>query len=122
VLRQLHKLLRLSAVTSIGDGGSKTGSLVSNPGLWVNQAYSIDQKVDDGLPQAGNVTAVYLNDLAYWAGTTNDGAAYTAAAFDNSSSATGPPGLTGATQHYSIEISNGSNVNCALTFKMQAGD
>ena len=32
-----------------------------NPGLTVQQAYMIDSKIDDGLPQSGNVTACYVN-------------------------------------------------------------
>jgi prepilin-type N-terminal cleavage/methylation domain-containing protein len=119
----------ITAITAVGDGGSKAGFVYSTPGLTANQAYSIDSKIDDGFPQSGNVTAVYVNDLAYWAGTSNDGAAYTTATpgsatscFDNSNTSSGTPGVAGATQHYSLEISNGSNVNCALTFKMQAGD
>jgi prepilin-type N-terminal cleavage/methylation domain-containing protein len=119
----------ISAVTAIGDGGANVGSLFSNVGLTVSQAYSTDTKIDDGLPQSGRVTAVYLNNDAYWAGTTNEGAAYTSATpgssttcFDNSSAASGTPGVAGAVQHYSVEISNGANVTCALSFRMQAGD
>jgi hypothetical protein len=42
--------------------------------------------------------------------------------YDNSSAPGGTPGVGVAAQHYSVEISGGANVNCALTFKMQAGD
>ena len=48
----------LSAVTDIV--GSSTGLIVSNPGLTVREAYSIDTKMDDGLPQSGNVQAFYM--------------------------------------------------------------
>ena len=37
-------------------GGS---SIPPTPGLTVQQAYDIDTKIDDGLPQYGNVTAIY---------------------------------------------------------------
>jgi prepilin-type N-terminal cleavage/methylation domain-containing protein len=110
----------------------------NNPGVTVQQAYAVDAKVDDGLPQTGNVTANYQNwDLfanyvngAVWAaGGGVAGASGTAATagssttcYDNSSSATGTPGISGAVQHYSVEISNGANSNCALSFRMQAGD
>jgi prepilin-type N-terminal cleavage/methylation domain-containing protein len=39
----------------------------SSPGLTVQQAYSIDKKIDDGLPQTGNVTAMYVSSEAFWA-------------------------------------------------------
>jgi prepilin-type N-terminal cleavage/methylation domain-containing protein len=107
--------------------------IASNPGLTVAQASAIDTKIDDGLPQSGNVTATYLNYLsgAWWAawaagggaeGTNFNGQPTTyqtpgssTTCYDNGNNGTLP-------QHYSIEISNGSNVNCALSFKMQAGD
>jgi prepilin-type N-terminal cleavage/methylation domain-containing protein len=38
-----------------------TGYIYSGAGLTVGQAYSIDTKVDDGLPQSGRVTALYDN-------------------------------------------------------------
>lgn len=38
-------------------------SLVSNPGVTVRQAFEIDKKTDDGLPQSGNVTAVYISNI-----------------------------------------------------------
>jgi prepilin-type N-terminal cleavage/methylation domain-containing protein len=133
----------LSLVTGTDGSGVLYGS-ATNPGLTVQQAYALDTKVDDGLPQSGNVTAKYQNWTiyasggssfygygAYWAsggGVTgagngegaNAGSAITC--YDNSSSPTGTPGNAGATPHYSIEISNGMNNNCALSFKMQAGD
>jgi prepilin-type N-terminal cleavage/methylation domain-containing protein len=37
----------------------------NTPGVSVSQAFAIDQKIDDGLPQSGNVTAQYLID-ANW--------------------------------------------------------
>jgi prepilin-type N-terminal cleavage/methylation domain-containing protein len=57
----------LSNVFSLGQSNCTTclisytlgGS--SNPGLTVQQAYSIDQKIDDGLPLTGNVLAAYLS-------------------------------------------------------------
>jgi hypothetical protein len=33
----------------------------SNPGLPVNTAHAIDKKMDDGLPQTGNVTSQYID-------------------------------------------------------------
>ena len=37
------------------------GVIDSNPGLTVAQAAAIDSKIDDGLPQTGNVLAQFIN-------------------------------------------------------------
>jgi prepilin-type N-terminal cleavage/methylation domain-containing protein len=118
----------LSVITNVGTACA--GCLTSNTGIQVRQAYAIDSKIDDGLPQSGRVTAQYLNWSPDWAGTANlNSPPYTTATpassttcYDNSSAASGTPGVNGATQHYSVEISNGANVTCALSFQMQAGD
>jgi prepilin-type N-terminal cleavage/methylation domain-containing protein len=124
----------LSGVVAIPSGNVPRGQ----PGLTVQQAYSIDNKIDDGLPQSGRVTAQYLDDVVFgasntglnsgWAGsggvygnipytTTTAGSSTTC--FDNSNAASGTPGVNGATQHYSLEINNGTNLNCALSFQFQ---
>lgn len=110
--------------------------VTSSVGLTVKQAYDIDKKVDDGLPQSGVVIATYINAtypsgpfLASWAaggggqGTNSSGSPSTTATpgtvtacYDNGNSS------SGAAQQYSLEINSGSYVNCALSFKMQAGD
>jgi len=41
--------------------GSLLPSLITNVGITVAQAYNIDKKVDDGLPQSGNVLAFDVN-------------------------------------------------------------
>ena len=56
----------LSSVTQIGC------TIDSSANLRVSQAYAIDKKVDDGLPQSGNVTANYVgyhvsNYASVWA-------------------------------------------------------
>jgi hypothetical protein len=91
------------------------GRQFSSPALSVSQASRIDQKVDDGLPQSGNVTALYVNDLTIvWAGvdpgTAVSGSSTTC--YDNADLATN-------TMRYSVGQSNGSGVNCALSFKFQ---
>ncbi len=70
----------LAAITQMGS--SFTNSINSTTGLTVKQAYDIDMKIDDGLPQSGRVLAVYPvstidGDGVYWAiggGAGNDGA------------------------------------------------
>jgi prepilin-type N-terminal cleavage/methylation domain-containing protein len=123
----------LSAITASGP------NFLSTPALSVQEAYSIDTKVDDGLPQTGRVTAQYLGwggSPGYYntgapngAGVGYNSSPYTGptagsstSCYDNSIAASGTPGVNGATQHYSIEMSNGANVTCALSFQMQAGD
>ena len=115
----------LSAPTSIT---ASTNVMVSNPGITVSQAYAIDTKVDDGLPTSGRVTAKYVY---YWAGS-NDGVIWAAGGtfgatgtapgnaatgssttcYDNGNNAANP-------MQYSTEISNGTGMNCALSFQMQ---
>jgi prepilin-type N-terminal cleavage/methylation domain-containing protein len=117
----------LSAVTWIN-----TWALYSSPGLSVQEAYRIDSKIDDGLPQSGKVMAMYIdensvNSAPTWAGSGGlTGNPYTTATagsattcFDNSATSNGSPGVSGANQHYSLEINNGNGVNCALSFGFQ---
>jgi prepilin-type N-terminal cleavage/methylation domain-containing protein len=120
----------ISAVTEIN--GTSQADILSSAGLTVQQAYSIDAKIDDGLPQSGNVTTVYLNGEANWAagggvqgawqygGTTGFAEAPTATATPGSATTCYDNGnVGGATQQYSVEVSSGSNVNCALSFRFQ---
>ena len=103
-------------------------------GLTVAQAYAIDKKIDDGQPQTGGVTAMYINQpipvntsVAWAAGGSNlnqgaESNTYgpsTAATPSSSTTCYDNGGSSGATQQYSVEISNGSNVNCALSFRFQ---
>lgn len=110
------------------------------PMMMVSEAYAIDNKVDDGKPQNGRVTAMYVyyavNWAAQWAGDDgghstpmNRGAATTAATpgssitcYDNSSSADGQTTANGNPQHYSMEMNHGAGLNCALSFQFQGGD
>ena len=115
----------LSSVDTIGCTVQSSG----NPGLTVQQAYNIDSKIDDGLPQSGNVTACYVNfDVvnyaAVWAAGSNlagagsNGCQATTAAtpyartncYDNNNGA--------GTQRYSLS-QNAPLQNCALSFKFQ---
>jgi prepilin-type N-terminal cleavage/methylation domain-containing protein len=103
------------------------------PGLTVAQAYAIDTKTDDGLPQSGNVMAVYVNgwngsymswakgggsatsttgDVAYGAAPGTAAAPSSNTCYDNGGNASNP-------MQYSMSQSNGSNVNCALSFRFQ---
>lgn len=112
----------VTAISHMDDHGcnASTRPLTMN----VTQAYGIDMKVDDGLPQTGAVIAQFEGDnvLSWASGTTTSGvfgAADTSATpgsattcFDNSNTA-------GAVQHYSMEQNGGKGLNCALLFEMQ---
>jgi hypothetical protein len=87
----------------------------------VQQAYNIDKKVDDGMPQSGSVLALYLNNTngSIWAGTASTtGAPYTTATAPSSTSCF-DNGSGSGPQNYSIGFSGGNNINCALSFKFQ---
>jgi hypothetical protein len=109
-------------------------AIYGQAGISVAQAYSIDAKIDDGVPTTGNVTAVVLHAGNYWIHVSlyggapgnqgqyspNIGGGYTAAAsptscFDNGANGSAP-------FQYSMSQNNGAGVNCALAFRMQAGD
>jgi hypothetical protein len=129
----------LSALTSV----SSCYLASSTPMLTVAQAYSMDKKIDDGLPQSGKVTAMSIDQgavsIVTWAGngggnlhhgassgfdgsggpTTTATAGTSTTCYDNSAAASGTPGVAGAAQHYSMEIGTGNNANCALSFRMQ---
>ena len=115
-----------------------------NPGLTVQQAYNIDKKIDDGLPQSGTVTATYNNTYIgvtlypWWAsggtglyGPLNNavtamGANSGAPNYGPTTNATAGSAITCydnnstvSPQHYSTEFNNGNGLNCALSFQFQ---
>jgi len=133
--------IKLSGANAFGFSGvslvntSSSCGLTSTPSLTVKEAYSVDSKIDDGLPQQGRVTAEYLTTgSGSWnpwaAGGGNFGASSfspnygptTAATPGSSTTCYDNGGNAGQAQQYSVEISDGSNINCALSFKIQAGD
>ena len=105
----------------------------SNPGLTVAQAYAIDKKIDDGLPQLGNVIAAYINAGSNGYGSDDGGPVWvnpgggqvpyyglTTAATQGTSTTCYDNGNTlNATQQYSMAQNNGTGVNCALSFQVQ---
>ena len=105
-----------------------------NPGITVQEAYMIDNKIDDGLPQSGAVIACYMN---YNVSNTNAivwrsrGQWYPSGAerqvIMRASAAITPYATTNcydnnnvslATQQYSI-TKNANLQNCALSFRFQ---
>ena len=82
--------------------------------LTVSQAYSIDKKVDDGMPLSGNVMAMFINYGPQWVGTSIFVAtpASLTTCYDNNNT-------FGVVQQYSMNQNSGAGVNCALSFKFQ---
>jgi prepilin-type N-terminal cleavage/methylation domain-containing protein len=119
----------LQTITFIDDHGDL--SATPTFALSVQQAFSIDKKVDDGFPQSGTVKAQYAGrNLAPspvyggpWASGTSsvgvDGPS------DNSATAGSPTtcydntNTAGAMQQYSVGQKNGAGFNCALRFQFQ---
>jgi prepilin-type N-terminal cleavage/methylation domain-containing protein len=115
-----RNFLGMSAIDTVGHGPPS-----GTPGLTVTQAHSIDQKIDDGLPQSGNVTAIYLNNAKFsspfkgWAGTTiNGNTPYTNATTGSASTCFDNHNTPGP-QQYSVAQNGGSGLNCALSFGLQ---
>ena len=98
----------------------------SDIGLTVQQAYAIDSKIDDGLPQSGIVMAQYYHECSgicqtiYWAGnhSYNIPAPYNTATPISSTSCFDNGNVGGATQQYSTKT-NSSRVNCAMMIQFQ---
>jgi prepilin-type N-terminal cleavage/methylation domain-containing protein len=102
----------VSIINSISGGEIGNGPLPPAPALTVAQANAIDSKVDDGFPTTGNVLAQYLGTPNNPVWSTNGSTPSATTCYDTST----------GTAKYSISYSNGSMVNCGISFKMQAGD
>ncbi len=126
----------LSQVSVIGWNYESTGNSGSGAQtMTVQQAYAIDSKMDDGLPQSGNVIACYLdydanNEGEVWAagfsqlgaGSSVTGGGFgcvptTSATSYASSNCFDNNGVTGV-QTYSLS-KNAATPNCALSFQIQ---
>ena len=120
--------------SSLGPDGEINGG--TSPGLSVAQAYALDKKIDDGLPQSGRVTASYMNwtlssTLGYfngvWAAGGNAAGASTGAPNYGPTNASTPASATtcydnasgSGPQQYSMGQNNGAGQNCALSFRFQ---
>jgi prepilin-type N-terminal cleavage/methylation domain-containing protein len=94
-------------------GGGYGGPLGKLNTIPVVDAYNIDQKTDDGLPNSGSVFAYYI--VTSGGSTPFTTAATPASAttcYDNDNAA-------GATQKYSLNQNGGNGTNCALSFRFQ---
>jgi prepilin-type N-terminal cleavage/methylation domain-containing protein len=109
------------AVTQINGGGG--GLLESNPGLSVQQAYNIDIKIDDGLPQSGKVTVAFVyHSYIFWSNGTSGGGRYanpeTNAEAASTTSCEDNGNVDGVTKHYSGQVNHGAGINCSLSFSV----
>jgi prepilin-type N-terminal cleavage/methylation domain-containing protein len=111
----------ISGVSNIKN--SHSGEMYTNPGMTVQQAYSIDQKIDDGMPMTGNVIAGYaISTGTSWAGigVGIDMTYFGGDVFPGSSTSCMDDGGVGWTiLQYSVEENGGGGVNCALSFRFQ---
>ncbi len=83
----------------------------------VTQAYAIDKKMDDGMPQTGGVLVTWDGNVY---GLYDDGATDKITATPPSAtSCYDDGGVTGSTRKYSININGGAGVNCVLSFQFQ---
>ncbi len=107
----------LSALTGVVNGSS----LTSNSNIKVWQAFSIDNKIDDGLPQSGIVKAEYIYGSqlqgASGAGWNYPGASGTGATSASNTTCYDNGNVTGAQQKYSFSTNKGNGKNCALSFR-----
>ena len=113
----------LSGVLSVGT--SLSWEMHNSTKLTVREAYSMDSKIDDGLPQSGSVQTFYndaninTNDSGYSSGdgsayAVNPGSALAASQYtcgDNGGVASNP-------QKYSLAQNSGAGLNCSLHFKL----
>ncbi len=110
----------ISSVNIIGYG------LGSVPTMTVSQAYNIDKKVDDGLPQSGNLLAQYQTNVIgfpIWSnGVSAANGPYTTATTGSSTTCYDNGGSSSNPMTYSINQNNGSGANCGISWHMQAGD
>jgi hypothetical protein len=96
-----------------GYGGfANSGTPEDFPGLTVSEAYSIDKKVDDGLPISGNVIAQYLQG-------TGDGNPYCTTFSPSANAPSSATCFDKTSWTYSVNQSNGAGVNCGLSFRFQ---
>lgn len=115
--------LGLSAIKSI-NVNSNWGAPTSTKAVTVWQAYQMDKKIDDGLPETGNVLAIYVSGQhGLWSNgldsnftlqspVTNADSQSSTSCFDNGGSASVAP-------TYSITADSGREINCGLSFRIK---
>lgn len=109
-------------------GYNTCGFWNSNANISVADAYNIDNKIDDGMPQSGKVIAAHLIFANGWGGGTAMWASFyqgslygspTDARAGSASTCMDNNNTPGQPQKYSLQYNNGSSLTCALTFQFQ---
>jgi prepilin-type N-terminal cleavage/methylation domain-containing protein len=103
----LQNYFGIAGITTIGNVEGCDGCLGTTPVVTVMEAYSIDNKLDDGFAQQGRIIAAWLDPYP---------------AYANAAASHSPTTCQNYSDIYSITINNGAGLNCALMFRMQAGD
>ena len=94
------------------------GAFNTRLGLSVQDAYNMDNKIDDGLPNTGRVIALWITSgsIVEWvAGDSGAGDGH--ATPPSATSCYDDGGTTGAPRHYSLNQNKGTGINCALSFE-----
>ena len=109
-------------IENISSVASISSLLQGSSTIPVIQAYNIDSKIDDGLPQSGTILAQYVrNGFVQWA--SNSSGNITSPPFTTATTATGDVScfdngmVAGATQKYSTQWKSGAEQLCALSFR-----
>lgn len=99
----------VSALTSVDSARVNSGTSIA-----VIEAYSIDTKLDDGLPLSGNVQAVYLNNTG---GVMNAPGVFSLGDDPTTCMSVGANNV----RYYSLSAAAnyGTGLNCALSFRFQ---
>lgn len=113
----------ISKITFVNNGSVKNQT--TSLGMSPQQAYIIDSKLDDGLPQTGTVLARYTNSDINWgnpswaSGGGVEGAIDTSATPASDITCYDNGNVAGAVQEYSLAVNGGGGLNCALSIKWQ---
>jgi prepilin-type N-terminal cleavage/methylation domain-containing protein len=108
--------------------GSSGGGLEGSPSFTVSQAYNIDKKIDDGLPQTGKATVFYFGSATtpFWSfgyagcgAHCNWGPTYTNPTTPSSLTCMDNNNINGVALTYSMSQNNGAGLNCGMSFQFQ---
>ena len=121
----LNDGLNYFGISGITDSGSTLTNPSASKRLSVIQAYNIDNKIDDGLPQSGSIFANIMG--IFWAGNYDSITRGAVTSSTNPSVSTQSSSTTcydngnvaNATEQYSVGQNSGNGLNCYLSFKFQ---
>jgi len=100
-----------SAPLTIDSANSCAWCMTSNPNIKVNQADTIDKKIDDGVANKGKVIAMYANSIAFG----DQGTGWSVNAATDSAATC----FNSASGKYSVGNNKGEGLNCGISFQLQ---